>query len=277
MLEPGAGLACAPAERQHGARVVHRQGHAMALEERRQFWQLAQVVRLQTCHGLRRRMRHSNIASFLHLFPELGEDVGQRLQGHRDVLRVVQREAFHPAAMSAQRHHSVLHRQLGLELFRGVLGLRSQDPAPQIGHQGREHLLRCAFQDVQATAHVLNGALQIGHALPQESGAEGACFAMAPTVFLPEGRVNHVGKCHVSPLERFLQSGVVVKAEVVSEPMKGGHVKVVRGCEGPHPRDREGLVAWQGPSCPRSGRPCQCVGFSPAGVGSVHGSASTGC
>ena len=249
----------------------------MAFEERRQFRQLAQVVRLQTRHGFRGGMRHADIASLLHLFPELGEDVGQRLQGHRDVLRVVQREAFHPATMSAQRFDGALHRQLCVELFRGVLGLRRQDLASQIGHQGRKHILGCTFQDVQASTHVFDGALQIGHAFPQETGAEGAGFAVAPPVFLPKRGVNHIRECQFPPAEGLLQGGVVVEAEVVSEPMKGGHVKVVQGCEGPHPRGREGLVAWQGPSCPRSGTPCQCVGFSPAGVGSVRGSANRGC
>ena len=249
----------------------------MAGEERRQFRQLAEVVRLQTRHGFRSRMRHANLAAFLHFLPELGEDVRQRVQRHRDVLRVVQREAFHPATMSALHFNGALHRQLCVELFRGVLGLGGQDLTSQIGHQGRKHVLGRTFQDVKASAHVFDGALQIGHAFPQETGAEGAGFAVAPTVFLPKRRVNHIRERQVSPAKGLLQGRVVVETKVVSEPMKGGHVKVVQGCEGPHPRGREGLVAWRGPSCPMSGTPCQCVGFSPAGVGSVRGSANTGC
>ena len=179
--------------------------------------------------------------------------------------------------MSAQRRDGTLHRQLCVELFRGVLGLRSQDLASQIGHQGRKHVLGRTFQNVQASTHVFNGALQIGHAFPQKTRAEGAGFAMAPPVFLPKCGVNHKGERQVPPTEGLLQGRVVVEAEVVSEPMKGGHVKVVLSCEVLHPRGREGLVAWRGPSCPRCGTPCQCVGFSPAGVGSVRGSASRGC
>ena len=166
MLESGACRGGPTLERQDRPGICHRHHHPMVLQKALQAWHIVRGRPFRNRDLQRCRNRLPHLASFFHLLPELGEDVGQGGQRHGQVFRVIQRQPFHPRACPANRFDCTPHQALHLQFLWGVLRLCRNTSASMFLHQGWQHLFRQPFSDQEHAPSGLQFQAQILETFP---------------------------------------------------------------------------------------------------------------
>ena len=157
----------------------------------------------------------------LHLFAELGEDVGNGIEVHGQVVWMKQGVSLNPTRCAADFLHCARHGRFDVELFRGVLRLGRQRCAGPLLHQPRQDLFWASLLDEQASSSVFDGRLQIRDALEDKPRPKRTGLHMSPAVLGPKAVVQHDHRDHLVAVKRLSQGRIVVESQVVSEPVEG--------------------------------------------------------
>ena len=172
--------------------------------------------RIGKVHVLGKLYNRAHLGALFTGLAELGEDIGDILDGHGHILGVEQ-----GAAVLQMERQLARNGFFHVHLFTGVLGLgKDLGGVPFVGQLG-EDVLRQARADDQLAADFFELGLEVAYRFKQELRAVGSGFDVAPLVGLPLARVKNVDRQYVFPCSQCAhQAGVVIQAQIVAKPIE---------------------------------------------------------